>query len=72
MADLQRSSGRRPSRREREQRAYALTRATGGLAAVTVVTGLLAVLGVIGFGLPLVALVLAVVCGVLLRRTIGG
>ena len=71
MADLERSSGRRPTRRQREQRAYQLTLATGGLTVVAVVGIILAVVGVIGAGLPILAAVLAVICGLLLRRTLG-
>ena len=59
------------TRRQREQRAYQLTLATGGLAVVTVVGIMLAVFGVIGSGLPILAAILAVVCFVLLRRTLG-
>jgi hypothetical protein len=71
MADLQRSGGNRPTRRQREKRAYQLTLATGGLSAVAVVGLVLAVIGVIGFGLPILAVLLAVACGLLLRRTLG-
>ena len=71
MADLQRRTGTRMTRRQREQRAYQLTLASGGLAAVTVVGLLLAVFGVIGSGLPIITAILAVVCFVLLRRTLG-
>jgi hypothetical protein len=71
MADLQRSSGRRMTRREREQRAYRLTLATGGLALATVVFTVLAVVGVVGGGLPIVLAVLAVLCFVALRRSLG-
>ncbi len=71
MADLERSPGRRPTRRQREQRAYQLTLATGGLAVVAVVGFVLAIAGVIGAGLPILAAVLAVLCGLWLRRTLG-
>jgi hypothetical protein len=71
MADLQRSPGRRMTRQQRERRAYQLTLATGGLAVVAVVTLLLAILGVLGFGLPFAAGAGAVVTGLLLRRTVG-
>ena len=71
MANIERSGGRRPTRRQREQRAFQLTMATGGLAIVGVVGLLLAVVGVIGAGLPILALVLAAVCFFLLRRTVG-
>ena len=71
MSDLQRRSGTRMTRRERERRAYQLTLATGALALVAVVGVVLAVLDVIGGGIPLIAAVLAVVCFVLLRQTLG-
>ena len=71
MSDLQRRSGARLTRRERERRAYQLTLATGALALVAVVGVVLAILDVIGAGIPLIAAVLAVVCFVLLRQTLG-
>ena len=71
MADLERRSGRRMSRSQRERRAYQLTLATGGLAVVAAVTFVLAIVGVLGFGIPILAAILAVVCFVLLRRSLG-
>ncbi len=71
MADLERSSGRRPTRRQRERRAYQLTLATGALSVVAVVGIVLALVGVIGAGLPILAAILAVISGLLLRRTLG-
>ena len=71
MADLQRTSGGRITRRQRERRAYQLTLATGALAVVAVVGIVLAAIGVIGFGLPILAAILAAVSGLLLRRTLG-
>ena len=59
------------TRRQREQRAYQLTLATGVLTVAAVVGFLLAVVGVVGFGLPILAAILAVVAGLLLRRTLG-
>jgi hypothetical protein len=70
MADIERRGSRTP-RRARERRAYQLTLATGGLALVAVVGLVLALLGVVGAGLPILAAILAVVCGLLLRRTLG-
>ncbi|MGI8802885.1 MAG: hypothetical protein ACR2KV_12025 [Solirubrobacteraceae bacterium] len=67
MSDLARRPNRLP-RRVRQQRAYALILATGGLGVIAVVGILLAVVGVIGFGTPLLAAVAAVACGVVLRR----
>ena len=72
MADLERRrSGPPTPRHQREKRAYQLTLATGGLAAVAVVGLILAVINVIGFTVPILAAILAVVAGLLLRRTLG-
>ena len=60
----------RLTRRDREKRAYQLTLATGGLSVVAVVGVLLAIFGVVSFGLPFIAAILAVVCWMLLRRTL--
>jgi hypothetical protein len=70
MSELERKRSRLP-RRAREQRAYRLALATGGLSAVAVVGFALAIAGVVGTGLPLLAAVLAVVCGLLFARTVG-
>jgi hypothetical protein len=70
MSDLERRSGSRPSRRQREQRAYNLVLATGGLGVVFVVGSILAIVGVIGWSIPILAAILAVVFGVLFRRTV--
>ena len=71
MADIERSGGRRLTRAQREKRAYQLTLATGALAVAAVVGIILAVVGVIEFGLPILLAVLAGVSGLLLRRTLG-
>ena len=52
MADLERRSPSRLSRRQREQRAYRLTLATGGLSVIAVVGIVLAIAGVIGGFVP--------------------
>ena len=65
------SSGGPPSRSSRERRAYQLVVAGGAAGTVAVVGGLLAIFGVIGFGIPFIALVIAVVCLWLFRRTVG-
>jgi hypothetical protein len=70
MSDLERRSGSRPSRRQREQRAYNLVLATGGLGVVFIVGAVLAIVGVIGWSLPILAAILAVIAGVLFRRTV--
>ena len=70
MSDLERRSGSRPSRRRREQRAYNLVLAGGTFALVFVVTTLLAIFGVMGWSIPILAAILAVVCALLFRRTV--
>lgn len=70
MADLERSRSRTP-RRQREQRAYQLTLVTGALAVVAVVGFVLALVTSLSFGLPILAAILAVISGLLLRRTLG-
>ena len=70
MSDLERRSGSRPSRRQREQRAYNLVLAAGGLGVVFIVGAVLAIVGVIGWSIPILAAILAVIAGVLFRRTV--
>jgi hypothetical protein len=70
MSDLERRSGSRLTRRQREQRAYNLVLAAGGLGVAFVVSAVLAIVGVIGWSLPILAAVLAVICGVLFRRAV--
>jgi hypothetical protein len=71
VTDLTPRPGRAPSRRQREQRAFRLIQAGGVAAAVTVVGVVLAALGIVSFALPVLAAVVAVVCAVLFRRTVG-
>jgi hypothetical protein len=70
MSDLERRSGSRPRRRQREQRAYNLVMAGGVFGVVAVVTGLLALFTSFGWGIPVIAAILAVVCILLFRRTV--
>jgi hypothetical protein len=71
MSDIERrSSGSRPSRRAREQRAYRLVLGTGAFGALFVAALVLSIVGVIGGGWVVVFAVLAVVCGLLLRQTL--
>jgi hypothetical protein len=65
------SSGGPPSRRDRERRAYQLVLAGSAAGTVAVVGFLLALFDVIGFGIPFIAAVIAVVCLLLFRRTVG-
>jgi hypothetical protein len=71
MSDLERRPGRGMSRRQREQRAYYLVLASGGLAVAAVVVLVLWIVGVASFGLFLILAVLAAVAGFVLRRTLG-
>jgi type IV secretory pathway TrbD component len=69
MSDLERSPSRVP-RKTREERAYRLVMASGTLGVVAVVGVILAIAGVIGLGLPLIAAALAAVCFLLFRRAV--
>jgi hypothetical protein len=69
MSGLEPSRSRLP-RRQREDRAYKLVVATGGFGTLAVVGFALAIFGVIGWGLPFIATIIAVICFVLFRRTI--
>ena len=68
--DLTRRPGGPPSRRGREKRAYQLAVGGGVAGAVAVIGGLLALFGVMGWGLPVLAALIAVVCYFLFRRTV--
>ena len=70
MSNLAKRPGSRLSRRQREQRAYGLVLATGSLTVVAVVGLLLAIVGVLGFGGPILVAILAAVCGLALRRAL--
>jgi hypothetical protein len=70
MSELQRRSGSPPPRRRREQRAYNLVVAGGVFSLVFVVTALLALFTSFGWGIPIVAAILAVLCSIMFRRTV--
>lgn len=70
MADIQKRGSYTP-RRARERRAYQLV-VTGGVAGVVGVVGIvLAAVGTINAGLPIVALIVAAICIMLFRRQVG-
>ena len=71
MSNLERIPGHRMTRAQREKRAFQLLVGGSALGVVAVVGIVLAAVGVIGSGLPVLAAVLAVVCFVLFRRTVG-
>jgi hypothetical protein len=59
-----------PSRRSREQRAYRLAVAGGVAGLVSVVGAVLAIAGVLGWGLPIIAAIVAIVCFLFFRRIV--
>ncbi|QEC49014.1 hypothetical protein FSW04_16505 [Baekduia soli] len=71
MSDLTRRPGSGVSRAARERRAYQLVLLGGGASVVALVTFVLAIVGVLGFGIPVLALVVALVCLAMLRRMVG-
>jgi hypothetical protein len=70
MSSLEPRRGGGMSRRQREQRGYQLVLVGGGAGLVTVVGAVLAIFGVIGWGLPFAALVVAAICFFLFRRLV--
>jgi hypothetical protein len=71
VADIQKRGSYTP-RRAREQRAYRLV-VTGSVAGgVGVVTLVLAVADVMGAGIPVIAFIVAAICLLLFRQTVGG
>jgi hypothetical protein len=64
------TSGGPPSRRGRERRAYQLVLAGSAAGVIAIVGFILAAVNVIGFGLPFIAAIVALVCGLLFRRTV--
>jgi ABC-type bacteriocin/lantibiotic exporter with double-glycine peptidase domain len=70
MSDLTPSGGGRLSRRTREQRAFRLVVAGGIAGTVALVTFVLALVGVIGYGLFVIAIIVTVACVLMFRRTV--
>jgi hypothetical protein len=69
MSDLERRSSGRLSRSQREKRAYNLVLATGGFGTLFVAALVLSILGVVSGSWAVLFAVIAVICGLLLRRT---
>jgi putative flippase GtrA len=65
------SSGGPPSRRSRERRAFQFVLVGSTAGVIAVVGFVLAAVDVMGFGIPFLAAIVAVVCAVLFRRTVG-
>lgn len=70
MSDLERGPSRMP-RRTREQRAYRLIVAGGTFSAIAALGFILAIATSLSWAIPFLAAVLAVVCFLLFRRTVG-
>jgi hypothetical protein len=71
MGNLSPRPGRTPgSRRQREQRAFSLVVVGGTAAAVAVVGLILAIAGVVGSGVWIIAAIVAVVCLLWFRSTV--
>ena len=70
MSDITPRPNRTPSRRSREERAYKLVLAGSAAAVIAVVTFVLAIVNVLGFGIPVLAALVAVLCGWMFRRTV--
>jgi hypothetical protein len=64
------SSGGPPSRRGRERRAYQLVLVGSTAGVIAVVGFILAALDMMGFGIPFIAAIVAVVCLLLFRRAV--
>ncbi|MCZ4493921.1 MAG: hypothetical protein JWP53_2852 [Conexibacter sp.] len=71
MSNLSRRPGSRLSRSARERRAFQLVVVSGTAAAIAVVTFVLAVIGVMGFNIFVLATIVAVAAGLLFRRSVG-
>ena len=70
MSNLQRRGGYTP-RRAREQRAYRLAVTGAGAGGVGVVCVVLAAVGVVGWGLPIILLIVAALCAFGFMRATG-
>ncbi|MGI8864535.1 MAG: hypothetical protein ACR2JH_09090 [Solirubrobacteraceae bacterium] len=70
MADIQKRGSYTP-RRTREQRAYRLVVASGVAGTIGMVGLVLAIVGVTSAGWPIVLIIIAAICGLLFRRTVG-
>ena len=70
MSDLSRRPSSGLSRRQREQRAYALVLATGVGALLTVALVVLSVVGIVSFGTAVLVAIVTAVLGYLLKRTL--
>jgi uncharacterized membrane protein YgaE (UPF0421/DUF939 family) len=72
MSDIQRRSSNRPTRRQREQRAFQLVMVSGIAGAIAVVGLVLAIATAFPSAVWVVAAIVAVVCYLMFRRTVSG
>jgi CHASE2 domain-containing sensor protein len=72
MSDLSPRPRSNLSRSARRDRAYNLTVVGGGASVVAVAGVVLAAIGIVGAWLPIIAILVAVACFVMFRRTIAG
>jgi hypothetical protein len=70
MSDLERRSSGRMSRSQREKRAYNLVLATGGFGTLFVAALVLSILGIVSGSWAVLFAIIAVISGLLLRRTL--
>jgi hypothetical protein len=70
MSNIERSRESRPSRKQREERAYRLVLATGAFGLIGAAGILLAILTAFSWGWPILSLIIAAICFMLLRRTV--
>ena len=66
MSDIE----RRMNRQQRVDRAYKLVVASGALGVIGAAGLVLAIVGIMGAGWPILSLIIAAICFVLLRRTV--
>lgn len=59
------------TRSQKEKRAYSMVLVSGGAGVATVVLLVLAVVGVVGFGLPFLTAIVTAIAWFLFRRTVG-
>jgi hypothetical protein len=72
MSDLRRRPRSGLSRGARQRRAYNLVLGGAVATVATVVTLVLAIAGVVTFGVPVIALLVALLCAWMFRRTVAG
>ena len=71
MSSLEPRSPKRVSRKDKETRAFRLVAAGSVFGAVAAIGFVLAIIGIVGFGIPLLSGIVAVICLVLFRRSVG-